>query len=261
MSRKTVGLVFGGGAARGYAHIGVIKILEEAEITVDYVAGASVGSVFGALFCAGLGWREIEDHARSIKWRNLISFHLDKRGIFLADKLEEHLDTLIGGRQFEELDIPLSVTAVDAQNGSQIVLDNGNVASAVRASCSVPGIFPPYEKNGSVLIDGGMRNSVPADVVKKMGADFVIAVNLNGERIHNSYPKNAFQILKNTVNILISNNMVVGMPFIDILVVPDLTEFKYGSLRKKKDIIRKGEEAMSEALPEVIRNIQEVTEI
>jgi NTE family protein len=257
MSKKAVGLVLGGGATRGFAHIGVIKVLEEAEIPVDYVAGASIGSVIGAAYCAGFGWREIEDHALRIKWRNLVKFHPCSRGLFLADKLESYLGRLIGGKQFTDLDIPLAVTAVDAQDGRQIVIDTGNVASAVRASCSVPGIFLPYERNGSVLIDGGMRNSVPADVVRRMGAEFVIGVNLNGDRSRNRYPKNALQLLKNTVNIIISNNSLTGLPLVDVLVEPDLREFKYGSLRKREKIIRRGEKAMAEALPEVFRHVEE----
>lgn len=261
MGRKKVGLVLGGGAARGFAHIGVLKVIEEAKVPVDCIAGASAGGLMGALFCAGLRWEDVAEIITGITWGKLISFRPSRKGFFLPDKMERYLDHLIAGKRFEDLAVPFAVTAVDAQTGECIILDSGNIASAVRASCSVPGVFHPYERDGRMLIDGGMKNSVPADVVKRMGAEFIVAINLNGDRFRNGYPKNIFQIVRNTLDIIISNNTLAGLPYIDVMIEPDLRMFKYGSLRHKWEMIRCGEEAMSEVLPDIQKVIREVSSI
>ncbi len=248
---KTVGLALGGGAARGFAHVGVVKVLQEKGTRIDYIAGTSVGSLIGSLYAAGFSWRRIAEVTDSIRWRNLLSFRPCKRGLFVPDKLEKRLNLLLEGKSFEELPIPFAVTAVDINTGKQVVIDKGNVARAVRASCSVPGIFLPVEMDGMLLIDGGIRNSIPADVVSGMGADLVVAVNLNGQRVCPEKTVSALRILRKTLNILADNNVCVGLSYSDIIVEPATGDFGYGSLRPKDELFRRGEAAMEAKIAEL----------
>ncbi len=250
-TKKTLGIAFGGGAARGFAHVGVMKALEEAGIQADYVSGTSAGSIIAALFCDGYTYGDLYEITKKIRWKHLLTFRFGKGGMFLTDKMEKLLDNLLGGKQFEDLEIPLRVMAVDVNTGEQVVLDEGSVARAVRASATVPGVFVPFEYDGRLLIDGGMVNSLPADVVKAMGADIVLGINLNGGRVGERSVRRTIQIVKKTFNIIVNNNLQIGKQYIDLMVEPDVGEFSYSSLRPRLTMIERGEEAMREVLPEL----------
>ncbi|NBB90007.1 MAG: patatin family protein, partial [Spirochaetes bacterium] len=177
LGHKKVGLALGGGAARGIAHVGAIKVLEEHGIHIDYVAGTSAGSLIGALYCSGYTWEEIRDIVADVNWGNLVQPSLfSSKGLVNPSKLEKLLDKLISNKTFEELEIPLRVVSVDLLTGELYIFREGPVARAVRASSSIPGMFSPLEWNGMVLVDGGVKNNMPADIVRDMGADIVIAV-------------------------------------------------------------------------------------
>lgn len=253
--RPTLGIAFGGGAARGFAHVGVIKVLEEAGITADFVSGTSVGSIIAALYCGGYTYSRMLTIIQNIKWNDLIQFRFGRGGVFLPDKMEALIDSLIDGKTFEELPVPLGVTAVDVNSGEQVVLSSGKVSRAVRASSTVPGVFIPLEIDGKLLIDGGMVNSLPGDVAKDLGADVVLGINLNGGRVGEKKSKRAMQIVKNTFSIMVNNNLQLGKRYVDILVEPDICSFSYSSLRPRMKLIEKGEEAMREELPRLIRRL------
>ena len=246
-----IGLALGGGAARGFAHIGVIKVVEEEKIPVTAVSGTSVGSLMGLLFCAGKSWKEIEEVSRPLRWRDLLSLRLSGKGIYCTDKLERLIEGVLGPIRFEDLEIPLTVVAVDVSTGEEVILAAGQAAAAVCASTAVPGVFCPRQIDGRLLIDGGMRNSVPADVVRRMGADITVGVDLNRDRVKRRNPASAWQVVSNTVGIVINNNLAPGKGSADILVAPDLFGFGYRSLDNKGEMIRRGEAAMRGALPEL----------
>lgn len=153
--KPKVGLALSGGAARGLAHIGVIKAIENEGIPISFVAGTSVGSLIGALFAAGVGWQEMAELARKLKWRDLVSVSLSGLGLARTDKLQKIIDRLLGGKRFEDLAIPFAAVAVDIASGEKVILKTGSVAEAVQASCSIPGIFEPVPLNGHLLVDGG----------------------------------------------------------------------------------------------------------
>jgi NTE family protein len=179
---KRLGLALGSGAALGLAHIGVLKALSEEGIAIDCVAGSSAGSFVGAVFCAGRSWREIRDRARSIDWSNFASFTVPRRGAMRLDRMEKFLEEDLGIGLFSDLAIPFAAVATDLQSGQAVIFDSGPVAHAVRASCSVPGVFEPVYESGKVLVDGALVNDVPADVARRLGAEIVVAVNLNSRR-------------------------------------------------------------------------------
>jgi NTE family protein len=244
-----VGLALGGGAARGFAHIGVLKIFEEEDIPLAAVSGTSVGSLMGLLYCAGKKWREMEEVSRTIRWRDLLSFRLSGRGIYCTDKLEKLIEDVLGPLRLEDLKIPFAVLAVDVSTGEEVILDSGPAAAAVCASTAVPGVFCPREIDGRPLIDGGMRNSVPADLLRRMGADITVGVDLNRDRVKRRNPASAWQVVTNTVGIVINNNLAACRSCADILVTPELSGFGYRSLNNKSEMITRGETAMREALP------------
>ena len=211
--RPKIGVVFGGGGAKGAAHIGVLKVLEEQKIPVDYIAGTSMGAIVGALYASGLSAAELEKVITSIDWKDVFSGDPNRRDIDYRRKREdyEHLTGLsVGIRDgkvvtpkglikdqkvnvlfetlmlhtsdiddFDKLPIPYRAVAADLETGEMIVLKGGRLADAARASMSVPGAFPPIELNGRLMIDGGIVRNLPIDIVREMGADIIICIDVD----------------------------------------------------------------------------------
>lgn len=175
---KCIGLALSGGALRGIAHIGVLEVLEEAGIRPDVVAGTSAGALVGALYCAGIPLPKIRAEALDLKWSKIGRVTRPRLGWFDISRMEERVNELIGGRTFAELEIPFAAVAADILSGEVVVLRQGSVAAAVRASCSVPGVFTPCVQGDRLLVDGGLLNNLPVSVTRQMGADYVIAVDL-----------------------------------------------------------------------------------
>ena len=241
---RGVGLALGGGAARGLAHIGVLKVLEEEGIPVDCVAGTSAGSLVGAAFSVGLSWREIFEKARGINWFDIASPAFSRLGLLRMDRLQRLLEETLGNRTFESLSIPLSVVTVDLVSGDQVILCEGPVARAVRASCSIPGIFEPVIEDGRSLVDGGLLNNMPVDIVRRMGAGIVLGVDLNPDRRHIEPPRNVLDVLSYSFDILITNAANQFLAEADIIVSPQIGGFSYRDLRRIDELVALGEAAM-----------------
>ncbi len=253
MFSKKVGLVLSGGAARGFAHIGVLKILQENSIPIHYVTGTSVGSIIGAFLCRGYGWDEILKIARDLKWSELVRPTLSGMGLVKSDRMESFVNELLGSVDFEELEIPLKVVAVDLNQATEVVFDSGPVARAVRASSSVPGIFEPVIDDGRVLVDGGVINNLPCSLVRDLGAHKVIAVDLNANPANDQPPENLLDITYRSFAIMLNNSSMEGRSNADIIIQPELHDFNYHDLSKADDMVRKGEEAAEEALKRLKR--------
>jgi NTE family protein len=182
LHRPKVGLALSGGGPRGLAHIGVLKVLEREGFPVDFLAGTSMGGVIAAGYAAGLSPDLMEQEAlRMGQWRNLIALmdrSLPRLGLFEGQKVQEYLAGHLGDITFDELRIPLALVAVDLETGEEVVLRSGRVVDAVRATISLPGVFAPFRLDGHLLVDGAVLNNLPADVVREMGADIVIAVDV-----------------------------------------------------------------------------------
>ena len=175
---KKVGLALGGGTALGFSHIGVLESLEKNKIKIDYLSGTSMGAVVAALYASGMSIRDMKEITMTTRWENLVDFKLPDRGILSGDKIETFLRVLLKNKKFKDLNIPLAIVATDIYNGEKIIFKKGDVASAVRASISLPNIFVPFEYNNRVLIDGGIVDPIPVDIAKDMGADIVIATDV-----------------------------------------------------------------------------------
>jgi len=178
-----VGIALGGGGSRGLAHIGVLKVLEREGIPLHFLAGTSMGAVIAAGYAAGLGAAYLEEEALRMgglrKLAKLIDRSLSSQGLIAGQRIRKYFARQLGGVTFAELRIPLALVAVDIITGEEVVLKDGSVADAVRASISLPGVFVPFRMNGRLLVDGGVLNNLPADVVRRMGADVVIAVDVS----------------------------------------------------------------------------------
>ncbi len=186
--KKKVGLALGGGSARGWAHVGVIRALDEAGIKAGFVAGTSMGAFIGAFYASGR-MKSLEEFTSSLTKRQVITM-LDlvfpRSGLLDGDKVSRFFEEQIGPIIMEDLEIPFRTVSTDLDSGEEVVIERGDVLEAVRASLSIPGIFTPVKYNGRLLVDGGLTNPVPVDVARDMGADFVIAVDVNSSLFHST---------------------------------------------------------------------------
>lgn len=256
---KKLGLALGGGAARGLAHLGVLKALEDAGVRADYVCGTSAGSIVASLYAGGYTWEEISEVQRALDWGDFVQPVFPRMGLVRADKLEKRLEDLLGDRTIEALDIPFRAVTVDLVKGEQFVIDSGPVAPAVRASCSIPGIFEPVEIDGRVLVDGGVLNDVPIDVCLDMGADYVVAVDLNSDVVQNRAPDNIFNVLMFSFAVMTRgcrhNHEVESSRNVRV-IAPDLADFNYYNLKRLDELMQRGEDAMRRAMPELLATLR-----
>jgi NTE family protein len=183
--KQKIGLALGSGSARGWAHIGVIESLTEAGIKIDCIAGTSIGALVGAVFASGK-IDKLKEIILQLDWKQILSFFdivFPKSGLIDGKKVSDFIRKHIQEKSFVELSIPFCAVSTDLSTGQEVIIDEGDVIEAVRASISVPGIFTPVKKDDIILVDGGLVNPVPVNVVRDMGADFVIAVDLNHDII------------------------------------------------------------------------------
>jgi NTE family protein len=247
-TRKKVGLALGAGSVRGFAHIGVISVLTEAGIPIDYVAGASVGSLIGAAFCMGMPIKEIQKVSDEFKWRKIAGPAWSGDGLASFEKMEKFIDELLDQPTFDDFTIPLSVVATDIDADEEVVISEGRVAPAVRASCSVAGVISPVRWNGKRLADGVFVNSVPVSVVKSMGAEIVIGVDVLKAFIRPrggliSFIVNAFEIALRHAG--------GGINSADCLISPEIGGFTYLRYSKRDELIARGRQAAEEKLIEI----------
>lgn len=184
---RQVGLALGGGAARGIAHIGILQALEELAVPVHCLAGTSSGSIIGALFAAGYSPGQLAGLARSTSWRDLSQLLVPRRSLLGNERMEKLLLELLHGHDFDALAIPFAAVCTDLHSAERVVLSRGSVARAVRASCSIPGVFEPVQWEEQLLVDGGLVENVPVQTVRELGAEVVIAVDLYASAASSSH--------------------------------------------------------------------------
>ncbi len=242
--KPKIGLALGGGGARGLAHIGVIKVLEENNIPIDFIAGSSAGAMIGAFYAYSKNIKKVEKVALSTDWRKALSL-VDPsmhQGILGGDKVKKFIEDFIGEVSFDNLKIPLSVVATNLKTGNPEIIKKGNVASSLRASISLPIIFKPVKLKGKFLTDGGLSMPIPAEAVRNMGADFVIAVNLDADN-HINGKNNDFgfyKIANISINILRYHLANSNIKNADFVISPKVGKFGIGQFLDAKKIIKEG---------------------
>lgn len=247
--RPKIGLALGSGAAKGYAHIGVIKVLEKHGIPIDVITGSSIGSLIGALYAAGVKVNYIESLAYHIKRRHFVDLTFPKVGFIAGNKVEEMLRLLTRNRNFDELSIPLGVVATDLKSKKLVLLREGNVATAVRASIAIPGIFSPVRTDGMVLVDGGVLERVPGREAREMGADVVIGVELGFTA--RSALSNIYDILLQTFEVMGQEIQSLKGYDCDVLIRPNLENVNPLAFSEPERCIREGMRATEAVLPQI----------
>ncbi len=245
-----VALVLGGGAARGFAHVGVIRVLEREKIPIDFIVGTSVGSLVGAIYADKKNSFELEWTAFSLEEKDLFdyTFISPTQGFVRGERLEEFVLKKVSARELQQLKIPLIVVATDIQNGELVTLQVGSVARAVRASSAIPGIFIPVRNQGKMLVDGGVLNNVPVDVARKMGAEVVIAVNLGGGR-KAAQVNNIFDAIIQSLHLMAIEATEARLRDADVVIQPQVSHIGLIDFSKKKELLTLGIQAAEQALP------------
>jgi len=262
-TRLKIGVALGGGGARGMAHVGVLRSLEAAGIPIDMMAGTSIGSFVGALYCTGAPIDDIEKLALQTNWSNLIELKMSRIGFFSTRRLErfinfhlsflqrdilrlpskraaeEYLESDLGDLHFKDLKIPFACLAADLYSGSLIIFDSGPVAQAVRASCSIPGLFEPITLDDRVLVDGGVLLNLPVSLCKNLGAEYVIAIDLESDT--SSSITGLVDVLAQIIKIQ-GNSITAGeRELADHLIQPAVGRIKTTDLNRANEAVREGE--------------------
>ena len=248
-----IGLALGGGFARGMAHIGVLKVLEEEGIPVRLIAGTSVGALIGAAYCSGVSLQELEDISRSVRFTTFARWTVSRYGFASNDRMVSFLARTLKVKTFEELRIPLGVTATDFNSGEAVVFHSGSIVDPVRASCAYPGMFLPVNIRGRWLVDGMLSHPVPSRPVREMGAERVLAVHLKGQWSKNGAPRHLFDVIGQSFAIAQDQMSHLWRGAADIVVEPDVAGFAYDDFKRAGELIRSGEVAMRKAIPEVLQ--------
>ncbi len=246
-----IGLALGGGFARGMAHIGVLKVLEEEGIPVRIVTGTSVGALIGAAYCSGLSLAELEKVAHSCRFTTFARWTVSRYGFASNDRMVSFLTRTLKVKTFEELRIPLGVTATDFNTGEGIVFRSGSIVDPVRASCAYPGMFLPVEIRGRWLVDGMLSHPVPTRPLREMGAQRVLAVHLKGQWSKDGAPRHLFDVIGQSFAIAQDRMSHLWRGAADLVIEPEVSGFAYDDFKRAGQLIRSGEVAMRQALPEV----------
>jgi len=257
--RPLVAFVLGGGGARGFAHIGALRVLDEAGIRADLVVGTSAGSLVGALYAGGIRNQELVEKAMAVQREQLVDFVFPNRGFIEGDRLQAYMDTALRGRLIEELDLPFVAVATDLRTGRLVAFNRGDTGMAVRASCSVPVIFQPTEIEGREYVDGGLASPVPVSVARELGADLVIAIDVSRQPTERSDLGSTTALLGHAF--VIMEHSIAGREtkLADVVIRPDLAKVPAANLAARGEAIRAGEEAARAALPQIRGLIAEKT--
>ncbi len=253
--QTVVGLCLGGGGARGFAHLGAMKAFEEYGINFDMVAGCSVGSCVGAFVCSGKNFKQTYNIAKVLQVkdikRNKIKFMPST-----TEGLEELITNNIKQKNIEELPKKLFIISVDAKTGKEVVFDSGLLSKAVAGSCAVPGVFYPVVYNNMTLIDGGVMNNIPADVLRAKGCDVVITIDVNSTRGGGTSSEKFYDVFLASIGIMMKNNSKQGYLYSDIVVQPDMKRFKSSKLDGYEAMVEEGYNATIAAMPEILKLIK-----
>ena len=245
-----VALALGGGAARGFAHIGVIKALEAQGIVPDIVVGTSAGAVVGALYAAGKSGFELQKLALQMEENQFSDWSLPDRGVLKGEALQAFVNRAVGGRPLEKLGKTFAAVATDLKSGEAVVFRTGDTGMAVRASSSVPGVFQPVAINGREYVDGGLVSPVPVRIARSLGADFVIAVDISQKPLHGK-TQSTFDVLLQTFAIMGQNIKNHELPGADIVVRPETPEIRATDFKDRHLAVLEGEKAVAAVLPEL----------
>ena len=288
-TRPKIGLVLSGGGAKGFAHIGVLKVLEEMNMPIDYISGTSMGSIIGAFYAMGYSAIEIEKLVLSQDWNELLTDEISRKFIHVKDKqdldryvisfpikpkgiqipagivkgqniinlFDRHTIEYHDKNDFRKFPIPFVCIATDLETGDAVVLDKGNISEALRASMSIPTVFTPIEIDGKLLADGGMINNFPVEEVVKMGADIVIGVDVQTGPKNKDQLNSIEDIINQTVSLMAKKEFIKNRRLCDIYIKPDIKGYTVADFEKADSLIHRGEQIHPSQMKELKQIIDE----
>ncbi|HET6419441.1 MAG TPA: patatin-like phospholipase family protein [Geobacteraceae bacterium] len=245
-----VALVLGAGAAKGFAHIGVLKVLEANKIPINMVVGTSAGSFVGSLYAYGFSPYQLQSISFGIQQSDLADLMLPDNGFIKGEKLEAYVNRMVRNTPMEKLRIPFYAVATDIQDGKETVFGSGNTGRAVRASCSIPGVFSPVVINGRMYVDGGVVSPVAVDTARKYGADMVIAVDLSGGG-ESPRPEGTMETIMQAINLMYGRITSQQLVHADVLIRPKTGYIGAADFSRRNEAVLEGEKAAAAALPAI----------
>lgn len=258
MTRKKIGLAFSGGGARGFAHIGVLKVLVENGISIDLIAGTSAGSIIGGAYAAGMSVDQITAMAAKVGWLKMMRPSVPFSGLLSNAPMGRFLKKQLPVALIEDTPIPFAAVAFDLANSETVVIREGDLITAIRASCSVPGIFAPVrDEHGRTLVDGGVVSPIPVDVVRAMGADIVIGVDLiSCGATFRTNSRSGIGIVIQSALALLRAASVREQTGADLVIEPQIAHLRPDQINKREEFIVLGEKAAQNALEKIRDLIQ-----
>jgi NTE family protein len=249
--RSGVGLALGGGFARGFAHLGVLQVLEENHIPVSHIAGTSVGSILGAAYASGAPLANIISTCRTLRFRDIARWRVSRLGLASNQRLGTLIERVFESRQFETLRIPLAVVATDLTSGEPVVFKQGNLVDAIRASCAFPGLFEPVQIGTRCLADGGLVAPVPTRAARELGAISVIGISVGMQDGHRGVPTNIFQVVSRAVSAAQKHQLEIWERHADLVLRPDVQSLAWDDFDRAEEAIQAGAAAARRALPRI----------
>ena len=255
----TIGIALGGGGNRGFAHIGVLKVLEAAGIQLDVVSGTSAGAAVGALYAGGYSALDIEQLSLPLQRDSMLTWVLPSMGFASGEPMERFINERLSGRSIEALPLRFGAVATDLQTGEPRIFQSGDVGSAVRASCAVPGLFQPVRMDERQYVDGGLVQPIPVSAAHLLGASFVIAVDVSSKPQHNGVDSMAHVVMQ-TYDIMGEALNRYERAKANVVIQPDIKDISYTDLDDKLKAIRKGEQAAQHMLPTLLAELDHAHE-
>jgi NTE family protein len=249
--RPGIGLALGGGFARGFAHLGVLKVFEQNHIPISHIAGTSVGSIFGAAYASGAPLARILAVSRTIRFRDIARWSVSRLGLASNHRLGDLIERVFESKQFEDMKIPLAVVATDLASGDPVVFRQGSLVEAIRASCAYPGLFEPIQIGTRCLADGGLVAPVPTQAALQLGAGIVIGVSLGTQDGSRTPPKNIFQVVARAVSAAQKHQLDTWERHADLVLRPDVQALSWDDFERANEAIEAGEAAARLALPRI----------
>ena len=256
LQKPRIGLALGGGAAKGFAHVGVIKGLEAAGIKPDLITGTSAGSVVGSLYASGLSGMQLQSRAIQLDESNLTDWTLSSKGVIKGEKLQNWINAQVANKSIEQLPRPFGAVATELDSGRKVVFRLGNTGQAVRASASIPNVFLPVKIGSKSYVDGGLVSPVPVSAAREMGADFVIAVDISA-RPRKGAATGFLSMLDQSLNIMNGPALAQELKQADVVIRPQVQDIGSAQFDARHQAILEGERAAQAALPQIRQLLQQ----
>lgn len=237
--RATIGLALGGGAARGAAHIGVLRALEEHGLVPDYIAGTSIGALIGGLYACEIDLDTLRDAAMQLRWMDMAAATLSRFGLLSNAELGKLVTELVGDKDLADARIPFAAMATDVGSGEAVVIKDGKLADAIIASTAIPGVFVPAQRGDRKLVDGGLVENVPLSPLKGMGAEVLVAVDINGARRYDP-PENVIDVIMNAMDIAIDTTTRHQLDQADLVISLDLANYSRSDASDVRELVAEG---------------------